>query len=144
MTETEVRVSEGWEVRGLDPVRGSFYLKLKIMNTCFKHGIFFTITWKTTYMDKAIIRNIVVCYKNFFAGIILLLKTSRNCLWWRYFLIKTQDYSLLPRTLLNSVTDDFMRVFWNSCTKAKLENNLCCGVPFKYKCTNAVYSLLPN
>ena len=83
MTETEVRVSEGWEVRGLDPVRGSFYLKLKIMNTCFKHGIFFTITWKTTYMDKAIIRNIVVCYKNFFAGIILLLKTSRNCLWWR-------------------------------------------------------------
>ena len=47
-------------------------------------------------MDKAIIRNIVVCYKNFFAGINLLLKTSRNCLWWRYFLIKTQDYSLLP------------------------------------------------
>ena len=28
-----------------------------------------------------------------------------------------QDYSLQPRTLLNSITDDFIRMFWNSCTK---------------------------
>ena len=45
---------------------------------------------------------------------------------------QTQDYGLLPRTLLNSVTDDFMRVFWKGCTKTKLENiqkKFCCGVP---------------
>ena len=28
-----------------------------------------------------------------------------------------QDYSLQPRTLLSSVTDDLMKLFWNSCTK---------------------------
>ena len=64
-----------------------------------------------------------------------------------HFLSKTHDYSLLPRTLLNSVTDGFMRVFWNSCTKTKSKNiqkNLYCGVHFKNKCTNTIYSLLPN
>ena len=64
-----------------------------------------------------------------------------------HFLIKTQDYSLLPGALLNSVTDGFMRVFWNNCTKTKLKNiqkNFYCGVHFKYKCSNTIYSLLPN
>ena len=28
-----------------------------------------------------------------------------------------QDYSLQPRTLLSSVTDDLMKLFWNSCAK---------------------------
>ena len=31
-----------------------------------------------------------------------------------FFNIK-QDYGLQSRTLLNSITDDLMRVFWNSC-----------------------------
>ena len=38
-------------------------------------------------------------------------------LWCNHFWIKTQDYSLLPITLLNLITDYFIRVFWNSCTK---------------------------
>ena len=49
--------------------------------------------------------------------IISSLNTSRNCLWWGYFLIKTQEYCQQPKFLLNSITDVFMRVFWNSCTK---------------------------
>ena len=86
------------------------------MTMCFKHGIFFTITCMTTYMDKSVLKTIVVCYQNkihhrYFAGIIPFPKTSRKCFWWSRFLIKTQDYSLLPRTLLNYVTYDFMRVF---------------------------------
>ena len=48
---------------------------------------------------------------DFLQGLFHSPKTSRNCLWWSYVLIKTQGYSLLPRTLLNSVIDYFMRVF---------------------------------
>ena len=50
-------------------------------------------------------------------------KASRKCLWWSHFLIKTQDqdYSQQPKTLLNSITDVFIRVFqgpfWNRCSK---------------------------
>ena len=76
--------------------------------------VFFTITWKTTYTDKSILRNIVASYQTrthhrLFAGINPFPKTSRNCLCWSHFLIETQDYSLLPRALLNSATDDFMK-----------------------------------
>ena len=49
--------------------------------------------------------------------IISSLKTFRNCLWLSYFLIKTQEYCQQPKFLLNSMTDNFKRVFWNSCTK---------------------------
>ena len=113
--------------------------------------VFFTITWKATYMIKSIVRNIVLCYLNknplqtFCRDYFW---TSGKCLRWSHFLIKTQDYSLLVRTLLNSVTDDFMRLLWNSCTEKNIyiENIfiLCCGVPYKCKCRNTVYSLLPN
>ena len=64
-------------------------------------------------MDKSIFRKIVGCYQNrnplqAFCG---------DYLRWSHFLIKTYYYSLQPRTLLNSFTDDFMMIFWNSFTK---------------------------
>ena len=57
------------------------------------------------------------------------------------FSLKHKTKVYCPK-LLNSVTDDFIRDFWNSFTKTKLENiqkNLCCGVSSKYK-----YSLHPT
>ena len=93
---------------------------------CFKHGIF-TITWKVTYMDKSVLRMLEFVTRTrihytLFAGITSFPKTSRNCLCWRHFFTrllfhKTFSHSLPSRTLLNSVIDGFMRVFWNSCTK---------------------------
>ena len=55
-----------------------------------------------------------------------------------------QDYRVKPRTLLNSITDVFIRVFWNRSAKkfGKLLEKR--GVPFYYNCTNIVYSLLPD
>ena len=41
-------------------------------------------------------------------------KTSKNCFWYINF-HRTMVYS--PETLLNSVTNGFMKVFWNICTK---------------------------
>ena len=57
------------------------------------------------------------------------------------FSLKHKTKVYCPK-LLNSVTDDFIRDFWNSFTKTKLENiqkNLCCGLSSKYK-----YSLHPT
>ena len=54
-----------------------------------------------TSMDKSILRNINGSYQNRNPSQALL----------------TKDYSLQPRTLLNFVTDDFMRVFLNTCAE---------------------------
>ena len=53
----------------------------------------------------------------------------------------TQDNSLQPRTLLNSMTDDFIRVFEVAAPKT-LENckiNLCSGVPDVVEPTTRLY-----
>ena len=52
----------------------------------------------------------------FFVGITLSPKFWRNDLSWSHVLIRT-ELSLQPRALLNSITDTFIRVFWNCCTK---------------------------
>ena len=94
---------------------------------------FFTISWRTTFMDKSTLRCIRSSYQNrnpskmFPWGqslvIILSLKIWRNCLWWSQSLTKTQDqdYSQQPKTLVNSITVVLIRVFWgsfwNSCTE---------------------------
>ena len=44
-------------------------------------------------------------------------KFWKNCLRWSHFLIKTQNYGLQLRTLLNSITHDFMTIFRNSCNE---------------------------
>ena len=50
------------------------------------------------------------------------------------------------RTLLNSITDDLMRVFWNSCTKnfGKLSAKNIQGSYLLLELHNIVYSLLPD
>ena len=52
-----------------------------------------------------------------FVGKISPPKTSKNRLWWSHFLIETRDYSLQAVTLLNYITDAFMRVLWNTHTE---------------------------
>lgn len=49
------------------------------------------------------------CWDNF---------TSKNCSWGRHFLIyKTGLYGIQPSTLLNFITDDVLRLCWNSCSE---------------------------
>ena len=54
---------------------------------------------------------------------------SENCLWCRHCLIKAQDHSLQPLTLLTSITDICMRVFCNSHS----ENFGQCPVEFHFE-----------
>ena len=85
------------------------------MARCFKHGIFHN---KLASLFLEILQFVTRTriYHIFFVGIISFPKTSKKCL--SHLLIKTRLY-LLPRTLLNYVTDDIMRIFWNRCTKKK-------------------------
>lgn len=81
---------------------------------CVSNSIIFTI--KSRPIDKSICRNIVYCYQIWnppplFYGENLF---SENSLWWRQLLTKTQDRSLQPLTILISIADVCMRVFWNT------------------------------
>lgn len=91
-----------------------FLLKLKTITTCFKHDISHS-KLKDNAVDKPIHRNVVGC--RLFCGDNFIFKNFKKCSLVESFLIKTQGYSMQPRTLLNSVTNDFMRVFLNSCTE---------------------------
>ena len=96
--------------------------------------IFFTITWRVTLWSSRFLQILQVATKigidhRLFCGDNLPPKVSTNCPW----------------TLLNSVTDDFMRVFWKSCAKifVKLSEQRMRWRSLK-SWTNKVYSLLPN
>ena len=91
-----------------------FLLKLKTITTCFKHDISHS-KLKDTAVDKSIHRNVVGC--RLFCGDNFIFKNFTKFSLVESFLIKTQGCSMQPRTLLNSVTNDFMRVFLNSCTE---------------------------
>ena len=84
--------------------------------------IFLTITWRATSMDKAILTNSQVatkigihhrlfCVDNFISKNFKKLSLVESL-----FNIRL-EYSLQTTTLLNSVTDDFMKAFWNSCAE---------------------------
>ena len=93
-----------------------FLLKLKTITTCFEHGSFHNNLKDNVYGQ-------VYSYKccrllpiqesaiEFFVGIISPPKILRNCPWQSHSFNITQDISLHPRTLLNPVTDDSMKVF---------------------------------
>ena len=92
---------------------------------CPKGQLLWTNPW-------AILRNIVSCYQNrnpsrTFCRNDFISKHFKKFSMGSHFLIKTQDYSIQPRTILNSITDSFMRVFSNSYTKnfGKHPENLC-------------------
>ena len=44
----------------------------------------------------------------------LITKISGNIVWWSHFIIKTNEYDMQQRTLLNFAQDAFVSVFWNS------------------------------
>ena len=83
---------------------------------------FFTVTSRTTSMDNSILINIVVCHQNrnssqtFYDDNLSSKNFKKFSLRESVFNIR-EDYSLQPRIRLKSITDDFMRVFWNSCAE---------------------------
>ena len=81
---------------------------------------FFLITWWTMSMGKFILTNIAGCYQigiqhRLFCGDNF---TSKNFKIFQISLFNiTHDYSLQSITLLDSITDYFIRVLSNSCTE---------------------------
>ena len=62
----------------------------------------------------------------------LIIEILGNVVWWSHFLIKTHEYGIQRRTLLNFGTDAFVNVFWNSFTEnfeKYMKKNMCSGVP---------------
>ena len=95
-----------------------FFTKIKDHNYVFEHDIFDN-NLKNNVHEQVYSHE---CSKqesntDFFVGIISPPKISKNCGMVESLFNITQDYSLQPITLLNSFTDDFIRVFSNSCTK---------------------------
>ena len=104
------------------PVIESFWLKLKTIILCFEHDISHKILNDNVYGQVYSYKYCRLLTKqksltDFLLGIISPPKISRNCPWWSLFLYIKQGYGVKSRTLLNSITDDLMRVFWKSCTK---------------------------
>ena len=84
--------------------------------------ILFIIAWRTTSMNNFILRNIAGCYQKrnpsqTFCGDNFTTKNAKKLSLMESPFNTTRDYSLQPRTLLNSITDDFIKVFWNSCAE---------------------------
>ena len=104
MTEEEKIYSKVW----------SFYLG----NQCLWGNLFLEIFLVASKIE---IHGMILVSDN------IMSKVLKNFLWWSHFLIKTQGYSLQLRTILNSATDDFMAIFWNSCTKnfVKFPGTMC-------------------
>ena len=67
-------------------------------------------------MDKSILTNTVATSQTFLWGQFHLQEFQQIVPGVVSFNIR-QHYSLQPGTLLNSITDDFMRVFCNSCAE---------------------------
>ena len=93
--------------------------------------IFFTITWRTTSMDKSILTNIADCYQKIgihhrlFYGDNFTSKNFKKLSLVELLFNIRHEYSLQTTILLNYITDDFMRAFWNSCAEnfGKLSQN---------------------
>ena len=73
--------------------------------------------WPSLFLEILQAATIIGIHCWLFQGIMSYSKFWKNCLWWSHFLIKTQNYGLQLRTLLNSITHDFMTIFRNSCTE---------------------------
>ena len=93
-----------------------FFNKTKYHNYVFEHDIFHNNLKDNVhvYSHKYFKQE---SNTDFFVGIILPPKISKNCRMVKSLFNITQGYSLQPITLLNSFTDDFIRVFSKSCTK---------------------------
>ena len=83
---------------------------------------FFTLTWGTTPMDKSILQILQFATKirihhRFFCGDNFTSKNFRELYLVELLFNIKQGYSLQPKTLLSSITYDFMRVFWKSSTE---------------------------
>ena len=90
----------------------SLLIMLNTITMCLKNLIFFTITWRSTSMDKFILRNIVGCYQNKnssqnFCKDNLISKSFKKLSLVKSAFIKTRVCSPDPRTSLNSNTDVF-------------------------------------
>ena len=77
---------------------------------------FFTLTWGTTPMDKSILQILQFATKirihhRFFCGDNFTSKNFRELYLVELLFNIKQGYSLQPKTLLSSITYDFMRVF---------------------------------
>ena len=75
---------------------------------------------RATSVGKSVLRNIVGTYQNrssleTFYGDNLISKNFKILSLAKSFLIETQDYSLESRTVPNSIIDDFIKKFRNSC-----------------------------
>ena len=106
-----------------------FFIKLNTVTTCFEHDIFYNKPKDNVY-GLINLRNIPGCCldrnpsQTSFVEIVWSPKISGKCFLRSHFFAKKHRtlpvyslYSLQPRTLQNCVTDDFMKVFWNSYTK---------------------------
>ena len=108
--------------RALSLIAEYFLLRLKTVTMYFKFNIFYSnLTCNNVYekLFSEKYRRLLPEYEsitNIFVGIVSSPKIWKNGLWWSHVLIK-QNYSLQPKTLLNFVTDAFMRVLWNYCTE---------------------------
>ena len=84
---------------------------LTIMSTkereCLRKNRLLEILWNAARIG---INRKLLCRNN------LITEISGNIVWWSH-LIKTDEYGIQRRTLLNFVTDAFMSVFWNSFTE---------------------------
>ena len=85
-------------------------------------------------------------HHRFFSGDNFTSKTFKELSLVESFFNIKQDYSAQSRILLNFITDDLLRVFWDSRPEnfVKLSEKICSGVPFYLSCTNIVCSLLPD
>ena len=94
-----------------------WYFQLNSINTCFKHIFRYDLKDNVygqvygLFLEILQVATRIRIHRRLFVGMISSPNISRNFLWWSHFLIKTQDYSLQPRTILNSITDNFMKVF---------------------------------
>ena len=85
---------------------------LTIMSTkereCLRKNRLLEILWNAARIG---INRKLLCRNN------LITEISGNIVWWSHFLIKTHEYDIQLRTLLNFATDAFVSVFWNSFTE---------------------------
>ena len=94
-----------------------WYFQLNTINTCFKYIFHYDLKDNVygqvygLFLEILHVATRIGIHRGLFVGMISSPNISRNFLWRSHFLIKTQDYSLQPRTILNSITDKFLKVF---------------------------------
>ena len=120
------------------PVNVFLLLKLKGKTACFEHDIFhnnlkdkgyrqvFPYKYCTFLQNKNISQNFFLGGDNFTS------KNFKKLSLVEWFFKLNQNCSIQTRTLQNSVTCNFIRLFWNSCAKifGKLSEKRMSGVSF--------------